>query len=109
MGAPANSTAELRRTFARLIDVVVYCEATPLHLVGEAGRLRQVMEICTVPPQLSDDEFVLQPLFRREALGEPMEYCGPAALGDDLERRLNRCLPRGIKVRDLCEGTASLL
>jgi hypothetical protein len=38
-----------------------------------------------------------------------MEYCGPAALGEDLERRLNRCLPRRVKVRDLCEGTASLL
>ena len=85
----------------------MYCEATPLHLVGERGRLRQVMEICTVPPQLSDDEFVLEPLFRREALGEPLEYCGPAALGAELERRLNRGLPRGITVRDLCEGTAT--
>ena len=37
-----------------------------MHLVGDRGRLRQVMEICTVPPQLSDDEFVLEPLFRRE-------------------------------------------
>jgi Flp pilus assembly CpaF family ATPase len=109
LGAPANSTAELRRTFARLIDVVVYCEATPLHLVDERGRLRQVMEICTVPPQLSDDEFVLEPLFRREALGEPLEYCGPAALGAELEKRLNRALPKGMTVRDLCDGTASLL
>ena len=77
-GAPSDSTAELRRTFARLIDVVVYCEATPLHLVDDRGRLRQVMEICTVPPQLSDDEFVLEPLFRREALGEPAGVLRPS-------------------------------
>ena len=108
-GAPADSTAELRRTFARLIDLVVYCEATPLHLVDERGRLRQVMEICTVPPQLSDDEFVLEPVFRREALGEPLEFCGHNAINDELARRINRALPRGMTVRDLCEGTATLL
>ena len=34
-----------------------------------------------MPPQLSDDEFVLEPLFRREALGEPLEYCGPPGAG----------------------------
>jgi Flp pilus assembly CpaF family ATPase len=109
MGAEGESAAELRRTFARLIDVVVHCEATPLHLVGEQGRLRQVMEICTVPPQLSDDEFVLEPLFKRAALGEPMEYRGHQALGAELEARINRSLPGTITVRDLCEGTASLL
>ena len=36
---------------------------------------------------------MLQPVFRREALGEPMEYCGPVALGDELEARINRSLP----------------
>jgi Flp pilus assembly CpaF family ATPase len=109
MGAPADSTAELRRTFARLIDVVVHCEATPLHLVDERGRLRQVMEICTVPPQLSDDEFVLEPVFRRDHLGGPLEFCGHNAIGQELEGRINRALPRGMTVRDLCEGSASLL
>lgn len=109
MGAPSDSTAELRRTFARLIDVVVHCEATPLHLVGDRGRLRQVMEICTVPPQLSDDEFVLEPLFRRQELGEPLEYCGPAALGPELEKRISRALPPGVTVRDLCDGSVTLL
>lgn len=108
-GSPSDSTAELRRTFARLIDLVVYCEATPLHLVGERGRLRQVMEICTVPPQLGDDEFVLEPVFRREELGAPLEYCGHSSLGAEFERRINRCLPKGLTVRALCEGTASLL
>lgn len=108
-GSPADSTAELRRTFARLIDMVVYCEATPLHLVDDRGRLRQVMEICSVPPQLSDDEFVLEPIFRREQLGAPLEFCGHGAIGAELEKRINRALPGGITVRALCEGTESLL
>ena len=99
---------ELRRTFARLIDVVVYCEALPVHLVGDAGRLRQIMEIACVPPQLSDDEFVLEPLFKREELGAPLEYCGPQALSAEFERRVNRALPKGISLRDLCEGRATL-
>jgi pilus assembly protein CpaF len=99
---------ELRRTFARLIDVVVYCEALPVHLVGESGRLRQVMEIACVPPQLSDDEFVLEPLFKREELGAPLEYRGPQALTAEFERRVNRALPKGVTVRDLCEGRAIL-
>ena len=86
---------ELRRTFARLIDVVVYCEALPVHLVGDSGRLRQIMEIACVPPQLSDDEFVLEPLFKREELGAPLEYCGPQALTPEFERRINRALPQG--------------
>lgn len=107
--APADSTAELRRTFARLIDVVVHCEATPTHLVEDHGKLHQVMEISCVPPQLSDDQFVLEPLFKREELGAPLEYRGPQALTPEFERRVNRALPKGITLRDLCEGTASLL
>ena len=67
------------------------------------------MEICCVPPQLSDDEFVLEPLFRREELGAPLEYCGHGAIGPEFEQRLNRALPRGVTLRDLCEGTATLL
>ena len=59
-------------------------------------------------PQLSDDEFVLEPLFKREELGAPLEYCGPQALSAEFERRVNRALPKGITLRDLCEGRATL-
>ena len=99
----------VRTSFARLIDVVVHCEAEPLHRIAAGGRRRrQVMEICVVPPQITDDEFVLEPLFRRADFGAPLEFCGHR-LPDDLETRLNRALPDGVTIRDLCESRTSLL
>ncbi len=99
----------VRVTFARLIDVVIHCEAEPLHRVEAGGRRRrQVMQISAVPPQISNDEFVLEPLFVREDFGRPLEFVGHH-LADDLERRLNRALPDGATMRDLAEGGAVIL
>ena len=52
------------------------------------------MEISVVPAQISNDEFVLEPLFVREDFGRPLEFVGHH-LPDDLERRLDRALPDG--------------
>lgn len=99
----------VRVTFARLIDLVVHCEAEPLHRVEAGGsRRRQVMEICAVPPQISNDEFVLEPIFKRADFGRPLEFVGhhiPA----DVEQRIDRALPRGVTLRALAEGGASIL
>jgi pilus assembly protein CpaF len=99
----------VRVTFARLIDLVVHCEAEPLHRVEAGGRRRrQVMEICAVPPQISNDEFVLEPIFQRADFGRPLEFVGhhiPA----DVEQRIDRALPRGVTLRALAEGGASIL
>lgn len=99
---------QVRRSFAALIDVVIHCAAEPLHLV-EPGRprLRQVMEIATIPAQLSDDQFVLEPVFRRERLGAPMEFCGAGSLGD-LAADLDRVLPAGITIDGVCSGQERL-
>ena len=99
----------VRVTFARLIDLVVHCEAEPLHRIQAGGRRRrQVMEISAVPPQISNDEFVLEPIFVREDFGRPLEFVGHH-LPEDLERRMNRSLPIGVTLRDLAEGGAVLL
>ena len=99
----------VRVTFARLIDLVVHCEAEPLHRVQAGGRRRrQVMEISAVPAQISNDEFVLEPIFVREDFGRPLEFVGHH-LPEDLERRLNRALPNGVTLRALAEGGAVLL
>lgn len=99
----------VRVTFARLIDIVVHCEAEPLHRVATDGkRRRQVMEISVVPAQISNDEFVLEPLFVREDFGRPLEFVGHH-LPDDLRRRLDRALPAGITMNDLAEGSAVIL
>ena len=98
----------VRRAFAQLLDVVVYCEAEPIDLVpADRAMLRQVIEICTVPSQLAEDHFTLEPVFARKALGEPMEFTGGSSLGE-LAGRLDRVLPRGITTLGLCEGTVRL-
>ena len=61
-----------------------------------------------VPPQISNDEFVLEPFFVREDFGRPLEFVGHH-LPDDLERRLDRALPPGVTMRDLAEGAAVIL
>ena len=43
------------------------------------------MEISAVPPQISNDEFVLEPIFVREDFGRPLEFVGHH-LPEDLER-----------------------
>ena len=99
----------VRVTFARLIDMVVHCEAEPLHRVaGNGRRRRQVMEISVVPAQISNDEFVLEPLFVREDFGRPLEFVGHH-LPADLERRLDRALPTGLTMKDLADGSAVIL
>lgn len=102
------SERQVRRSFASLIDVVVHCGVQAAHLVAP-GRfpLQQVMEICTVPSQLSDDRFVLEPVFKRRALGAPLEFCGANSLGE-LADELDAVLPAGVTALGLCEGTARL-
>ncbi len=99
----------VRSAFARLFQVVVHCEAMPLHLVKPSSyRLRQVTEIAVVPPQIAADEFRLEPLFVRQDLGAPMEYTG-APIPPSFERRMNRSLPDGVTVRGLCQAEVTLL
>ncbi|MGE0304254.1 MAG: ATPase, T2SS/T4P/T4SS family [Acidimicrobiia bacterium] len=99
----------VRVSFARLIDLVIHCEAEPLHRVARGGRRRrQIMEISAVPAQISNDEFVLEPIFVREDFGRPLEFVGHH-LPEDLERRMNRALPTGTTMRDLADGSAVIL
>ena len=86
----------MRVTFARLIDLV-----DPLRGRAAApGAVRSVAAAArswrsrAVPPQISNDEFVLEPMFVREDFGRPLEFVGHH-LPDDLERRLDRALAAG--------------
>ena len=102
------SSADVRQTFSQLIDFVIHCEAEPVHLVPEGGRQRrQVMEICVVPPQIAPTGFVLEPIFRREDFGQPLEFVGHH-FPQELERRINRALPNGMTLRDITERGATL-
>ena len=100
----------VRVTFARLIDLV-----DPLRGRAAAPGARPAVAAGgrswrsrAVPPQISNDEFVLEPIFVREDFGRPLEFVGHH-LPDDLERRLDRALPPGVTMRDLAEGSAVIL
>lgn len=98
------------RRFSSLIDVSVFCEAEPLHLVDpDKGMRRQVMEIAAVPSFLdANDDFVLNPIFKREQLGAPLEFQGVGSLGE-LAPMIDRNMMDGITAQGLCEATVTLL
>jgi pilus assembly protein CpaF len=94
----------VRSVFASAIDLVVHCDLDDgPH--GGGGILRQVTQIIAVVPALHDD-FSTEPIFRREAIGAPLEWTGIVPPGADaLERRL----PEGMSVRAILEGRVSPL
>ena len=100
------SESSVRRRFAAIIHLVVFCDLEPLHLVP-AGReqRRQVMEIAVMGPFAGTDTgFRLDPLFIRTDFGEPLTYTGWQELPFELERLFRRTLPTGVAPRDVFEG-----
>jgi hypothetical protein len=79
--------AELRSLFAEMFDVVIFTDKDD----SGAQTLRQVTEICVVPPQLGSGGIALNPVFARSEIGAPMELVS-TAVGDKLERKCNRVL-----------------
>jgi pilus assembly protein CpaF len=103
---PATAFNELEARFAAMFDLVVYCD------MDDSGDVvqRQVTEISVVPPQLSTGAggVAVTPIFRRADIGEPMDLHS-AAVGERLERRLNRLLARyGIVLAELLKGVEVL-
>jgi pilus assembly protein CpaF len=84
---PAMGRAELRSLFAEMFDVVIFTDKDD----SGAQTLRQVTEICVVPPQLGSGGIALNPVFARSEIGAPMELVS-TAVGDKLERKCNRVL-----------------
>jgi pilus assembly protein CpaF len=99
------SESIVRRVFASAIDLVVHCDLDDVNsAAGGPGLRRQVMEIVAVVPSLHDD-FSTEPLFRREAIGAPLEWTG--ALPPN-RAAIERSLPAGIDLRDVLEGRVDL-
>jgi pilus assembly protein CpaF len=68
-----------------------------------AGLLRQTRELIELVPSLHDD-FSHEVLFRREALGRPLEWTGTMPHHAEV---LDRALPRGLSVAAILEGRVS--
>jgi pilus assembly protein CpaF len=79
----------VRKVFSESLDVVVHVDRDDMAGDGEVLR-RQVVEIAAVVPALRDD-FTVEPLFVRDALGAPLRWTG--ALPTRLEQRVARVQP----------------
>jgi pilus assembly protein CpaF len=81
----------VRKVFSESLDVVVHVDRDDMAGDGDTLR-RQVVEIAAVVPALRDD-FTVEPLFVRDALGAPLRWTG--ALPTRLEQRVARVHPAG--------------
>ncbi len=91
----------VRKVFSESLDLVVHLDRDDVPRGELEGIRRQVMEVTAVVPALSDD-FTVEPIFVREALGKPLVWTG--ALPGPLEARVNRSLPEGLALRGIVEG-----
>jgi pilus assembly protein CpaF len=91
----------VRKVFAGSLDLVVHLGRDDLPQHDAGGLRREVLEIVAVVPTMSDD-FTVEPVFRRAALGRPLEWTGALPVG--LEARVDRSLPNGWTLRGILEG-----
>jgi pilus assembly protein CpaF len=89
----------VRKVFVEALDLVVHVDREDAAGTDERAR-RQVTEITAVVPTLADDQ-TCEPIFVRDGLGAPLEWTG--ALPPALEARVDRVLPRGVRLRSLIE------
>jgi pilus assembly protein CpaF len=91
----------VRKVFSQSLDLVVHLDRDDIPPNDTDPIRRQIMEILAVVPALSDD-FTVEPIFVREALGRPLVWTG--ALPARLEARVDRSLPHGLTLRRIVEG-----
>jgi pilus assembly protein CpaF len=97
----------IRSLFAAAIDVIVFVDADEAALRDrDRAARRQVTEIAWVEPQLRQGRAVLEPIFRREALGRPLTWTG-ARPHPDVVARLDKGLAAtetGVTIERILEG-----
>ena len=91
----------VRKVFSQSLDLVVHLDRDDIPPNDTDAIRRQVMEILAVVPALSED-FTVEPIFAREALGHPLVWTG--VLPARISERVDRSLPRGLTLRRIVEG-----
>ena len=91
----------VRKVFSESLDLVVHLGRDDIPHTELGGIRREVLEIVAVVPTMSDD-FTVEPVFERAALGRPLEWTG--ALPARIEARVDRSLPHGWSLRGILEG-----
>ncbi|MGH9025656.1 MAG: CpaF family protein [Acidimicrobiia bacterium] len=92
----------VRKVFSDSLDLVVHLDRDDLPNKGLTGVRRQVMQIAAVVPALRDD-FTVEPIFVREALGQPL--CWTGAIPGRLETNIDRVLGPDRRLRPLLEAS----
>jgi len=93
----------VRKVFSESLDLIVHLDRDDVPRDGNDHIRREVMEVTAALPAMSDD-FTVEPVFVREALGKPLEWTG--ALPGGLQERVDRALPDGLTLRRIVEGMA---
>ncbi|MEL7209491.1 MAG: ATPase, T2SS/T4P/T4SS family, partial [Actinomycetota bacterium] len=67
---------QVQSTFQRMFHLVVFVDREELAFEEQGGApiRRQVMEVSSLMPNASGEDFLLQPLFLRERIGEPLRW-----------------------------------
>jgi hypothetical protein len=86
--------------FSESLDIVVHLDRDDMLSADADAIRRRVMEIAAVVPALRDD-FTVEPLFVRDAIGAPLRWTG--ALPASLAARLERVAGPGV-VHDVLAG-----
>jgi pilus assembly protein CpaF len=68
--------AQVQSTFQRMFHLVVFVDREELAFDDQGGApiRRQVMEVASLMPNAAGEDFLLQPLFVRDRIGEPLRW-----------------------------------
>jgi pilus assembly protein CpaF len=97
---------QVQSTFQRMFHLVVFVDREELafETAGGAPIRRQVMEVGALMPNAAGEDFLLQPLFVRDRIGEPLRWT-EADPADATITRLDAVLKRhGTSTADLLRG-----
>ena len=92
----------VRRVFASSIDFVIHLDRD-LRPHKDEGIRREVIEILSISPALSSDEFTTESLFTREQLGAPLRWTGTLP-PPEITTRIERALPAGVELSSIMSG-----
>ena len=98
---------QVQSTFQRMFDLVVFVDREELAFEDQGGGpiRRQVMEVAALMPNAAGEDFLLQPIFVRDRIGEPMRWT-EADPPESTVLRLDAILKRhDSSTADLLRGT----
>ncbi|MCP5031192.1 MAG: CpaF family protein [Actinomycetia bacterium] len=86
---------QVQSTFQRMFDLVVFVDREELAFDEQGGApiRRQIMEVAALMPNASGEDFLLQPIFVRDRIGEPLRWTEadpPEATVNRLDATLKR-------------------